>query len=55
MKIVILAERAANAGLTQDEAFPMMKKSAKFDHHGGTEARRSADSRDFVLVFSVAP
>ena len=30
-KIVILAERAEDAGLTQDEAFPMMKNQSLVD------------------------
>jgi hypothetical protein len=40
MKIVILAERAANAGLTQDEAFPMMKNQRNLIT---TEAQRHGE------------
>src|ERR1700680_4370953 len=49
-KIVILAERAMEPGLTQEEAFPMMK-----NHRNpiSTETRRhgSKTSSDLVLAF----
>ena len=47
---VILAERAAEAGLTQDARFPMMKNQSKSDHHGDTEARRRTTSKDLALA-----
>jgi len=56
-KIVIVAEGAAGAGLTEDAGFPMMKNQPKFSprRHGGTEARRTAKSLIFgVLCFCVS-
>jgi len=44
---VILAERAAEAGLTQDARFPMMKNQSKSDHHGDTEARRHGGTQTY--------
>lgn len=43
-KIVIVAERAAGAGLTENAGFPMMKTRENLDsqrRHGGAEKRKS--------------
>ena len=42
-KIVIVAEGAAGAGLTEDAGFPMMKNQRKLSprRHGGTENGKS--------------
>jgi hypothetical protein len=50
-KIVIVAERAAGAGLTEDAGFPMMKNRRNHSprRHGGTEKIKFS-----VFFFSVA-
>jgi len=55
-KIVIVAERAAGAGLTEDAGFPMMKNQQNYSprRHGDTEKSKIFDLLGFSRV-SVPP
>lgn len=54
-KIVIVAEGAAGAGLTENAGFPMMKNQRNYSprRHGGTEKRKSLGF--WFLCDSVTP